>query len=238
MFLVNYWLSNLVYEIVLVLYQIADAGRIHPVRERALRSLASTVDYVEARMPNALGFGTAKALLAYAINETNVHGHYLEFGVFSGGSIRYLAKLRRDQTFHGFDSFQGLPESWAGTRLQRSTFSKGGKAPRVPRNVTLHKGWFSKTLPLWRETFEGPLAFVHIDCDLYSSTADIFSELGDRLQPGSVIVFDEYFNYPNWQEHEFKAWQEFVASHGVRYEYLAYARYQVAVRVTQMTGHD
>jgi len=46
-----------------------------------------------------------------------------------------------------------------------------------------------------------------------------------------VIVFDEYFNYPNWERHEFKAWQEFVTRHALTYQYLAFARQQVAVRI-------
>ena len=29
-----------------------------------------------------------------------------------------------------------------------------------------------------------------------------------------MIVFDEYFNYPGWRGHEFKAFQEFVAETG------------------------
>jgi hypothetical protein len=49
--------------------------------------------------------------------------------------------------------------------------------------------------------------------------------------PGTVILFDEYFNFPNWEQHEYKAFQEFVASHGVTYTYLGFARQQVAVRV-------
>ena len=49
--------------------------------------------------------------------------------------------------------------------------------------------------------------------------------------PGTVIVFDEYLNYPGWQNHEFKAFQEFVKANNVRYTYLGYARQQVAVRI-------
>jgi hypothetical protein len=49
-------------------------------------------------------------------------------------------------------------------------------------------------------------------------------------------VFDEYFNYPGWQQHEFKAWQEFVAASGLSYEYLGLVRnnQQVAVRITSI----
>jgi hypothetical protein len=32
----------------------------------------------------------------------------------------------------------------------------------------------------------------------------------NRLASGSVIVFDEYFNYPGWKVHEFKAFQDDV----------------------------
>ena len=74
-------------------------------------------------------------------------------------------------------------------------------------------------------------AFVHIDCDIYSSTRDIFRALAPRIVVGTVLVFDEYFNYPDWQQHEFKAFQEFVAAHRVSHEYLAYSRIQVVVRI-------
>jgi hypothetical protein len=52
---------------------------------------------------------------------------------------------------------------------------------------------------------------------------------------GTVIVFDEYFNYPGWENHEFKAFQEFVEQTNLKYEYLAYNRRheQVAVKITR-----
>jgi len=234
MLVTNFRLKYLLYKIVLAWYQLLDTGRLHPVRERAIRALAKSVDYIEEHMPDALGFDTQKQILAYSVSETKVSGHYLEFGVFSGGTIRYLARLRPEQAFHGFDSFEGLPEAWSGFNLGRSAFAKGGRMPRVPRNVTLHKGWFSETLPKWRQEFGGPVAFVHVDCDLYSSTRDVLDQLADRLQAGTVIVFDEYFNYPNWERHEFKAWQEFVEQHQVQFDYLAYARQQVAVRINRI----
>jgi hypothetical protein len=236
MLITNFRLKYVLYRVVLAGYQLLDTGRLHPVRERAIRALNTTVDYVEEHMPNALGFETQRELLAYSVSATTVPGHFLEFGVYTGGTIRYLARLKRSQTFHGFDSFEGLPEDWGGFSLGRSAFSKKGKLPRVPLNVVLHKGWFSETLPPWKEQFGGSIAFMHVDCDLYSSTVDIFETLADRLQPGTVIVFDEYFNYPNWERHEFKAWSEFTKKYNVRYEYLAYARQQVTIRVLEINA--
>ena len=52
-------------------------------------------------------------------------------------------------------------------------------------------------------------SFIHIDCDLYASTKTILDNLDKKIKPGTVILFDEYFNYPSWKKHEFKAWQEF-----------------------------
>ena len=236
MLVTNFRLKYLLYRLVLAGYQLLDTGRLHPVRERAARALQDTVDYIDAHMGEAVGYETQKELLDVALSETQLSGHYLEFGVFNGGTIRYLARRRPGVTYHGFDSFEGLPEAWGGFSLGRRAFSRNGQLPRVPPNVVLHKGWFSETIPAWCGTISGPVAFIHIDCDLYSSTTDIFNGLLDRLQPGTVILFDEYFNYAGWRNHEFKAWQEFVTSHNVEYDYLAYARQQVLVRIREIGG--
>jgi len=61
---------------------------------------------------------------------------------------------------------------------------------------------------------------MNVDCDLYSSTKDIFEAAADRVQPGTVIVFDEYVMNPNWRRDEYRAFQEAVAEHGWSYRYL------------------
>jgi len=77
---------------------------------------------------------------------------------------------------------------------------------------------------------------VHVDCDLYSAARTVLSLLAERIVPGTVIVFDEYFNFPNWEQHEYKAFREFAAEHAVTYRYLAFARQQVAVRIESIGG--
>lgn len=231
MLVTNFRLKYLLYRVVLGGFQLFDTGRLHPVRERAIRALASSVDYIDAHMPDALGFETQRELLDYALQMAHASGHFLEFGVFSGGTIRYIARRRPETTIHGFDSFEGLPEAWGGFGLAQRAFTRHGRLPRVPGNVVLHKGWFNATIPSWCRDIAGPVAFLHIDCDLYSSTVDIFDGLAERLQPGTVILFDEYFNYPGWERHEFKAWKEFVAAKSIDYDYLGYARQQAAVRI-------
>jgi hypothetical protein len=229
MLVTNFRLKLALYRIMCGLYQVADVARIHPMRERSLRALARTVDYVDQKMPDALGFEAQRDLIEYALGAAETDGHYMEFGVFTGGTIRFMARRIRPRVIHGFDSFEGLPERWSGFSLGRAAFHRGGRLPRVPGNVRLHRGWFDATLPEWLKNNPGPIAFIHVDCDLYSSTRTILTLLADRIVPSTIILFDEYFNYPNWEQHEYKAFQEFVAERKLGYRYLGFARQQVAV---------
>jgi len=231
MLITNFRLKYLLYKIVCGAYQLADTGRIHPMRERALRALQRSVDYIESAMPDALGLESQRELIDYSLQAVGIEGHYLEFGVFTGGTIRYMARRIGRRTIHGFDSFEGLPEAWSGFNLGGKAFDREGRLPRVPDNVVLHRGYFDASLPKWLNEHPGPIAFMHLDCDLYSSTKTILKLTAPRLVPGTVILFDEYFNFPNWEQHEFKAFQEFVAEHRVKYTYLAFARQQAAVRI-------
>jgi hypothetical protein len=172
-----------------------------------------------------------------ASGRARLDGLYLEFGVHSGRTITHLARTNPNRTIHGFDSFDGLPEPWTGYSLAKGAFRRGGP-PAVPDNVRLHVGWFADTLPGFVASHDGPVAFLHVDSDLYSSAVTVLDALADRIEPGTVIVFNEYFNYPNWQRHEFKAFQEFCAAHDVRYEYLCWAQYEVALEITSIRTPD
>jgi Methyltransferase domain len=231
MLVTNFKLKYVIYKIVCAFYQVGDVGRIHPMRERSLRALHRTVDYIDRAMFDAVGFDSPSEVLAFAIDAAKIEGHYLEFGVFTGGTIRFIAGKIPGHIIHGFDSFQGLPDDWSGYNLGRRAFDMRGRLPKVPSNVRLHRGWFEDTIRPWLDENPGPVAFIHVDCDLYTSTRTIFTLLAERIVPGTVILFDEYFNYPNWEQHEFKAFQEFVTERAVRYRYLGFSRQQVAVRV-------
>jgi len=217
-------------------YELADVGRMHPMRERSVRALQRSLDYVERAMPDALGFDTRRDLIGFSLSTVKIEGHYLEFGVFTGGTVRFIARRIGGRVVHGFDSFEGLPEAWSGFNLGKGAFDMRGRLPRVPKNVRLHRGWFEDSLPAWLTANPGAVAFVHVDCDLYSAARTVLTLLADRIVPGTVIVFDEYFNFPNWEQHEYKAFQEFAAEHSVKYRYLAFARQQVAVCIESIGG--
>ena len=195
-----------------------------------------TLDYIKANMPDAPFFEKHPQLVKYALDQTDRKGLYLEFGVGRGKSMRWIAP-EVDGIAHGFDSFDGIQERWNGSPV--GAFAQK-KMPKVPDNVELHVGYFDATLPGFLEAHTDSIAFLHVDCDLYSSTVTIFDQLGNRLQPGAIVLFDEYYNFHRWQQHEFRAFQEFVEVSGLTYEYIAFSvtGQQVAVRILSNPTHS
>jgi tetratricopeptide (TPR) repeat protein len=165
-----------------------------------------------------------------ALEAARPAGLILEFGVRFGTSIRQIARLAA-QEVHGFDSFEGLPERWHGEA--QGAYSTGGVLPAVPDNVRLHAGWFEDTLPRFLAQHAEPVRFANIDCDLYSSARTVLRYLAPRVGPGTVLAFDEYLGYEQWREDEFRAFQEALAEHGWRYEYLCCSFFtkQAVVRI-------
>ncbi len=194
-----------------------------------LEAKKDTLAYLKEHMAKAPYFVEHKQLMRHVVSQVDLPGLLLEFGVARGRSIRWIAS-QTERTVNGFDSFKGIPEYWAGNPA--GTFARP-KLPRVPENVELHVGLFGDTLPGFMQKNPDPIAFLHVDCDLYSSTRTIFEFVGERLQPGAIILFDDYYNYPGWRDNEHKAFQEFVANSGMQYEYIAYSvtGEQVATRI-------
>ena len=198
------------------------------------RAAAASADYIETHLDEALLFPTREQVWDYALAQAKLEGLYAEFGVFAGHSINHMAAVvqKRGATIHGFDSFEGLKEDWHGTWFRAGDFDLGGVLPKVLPNVKLVKGWFDATVPAFLAGHPGtPFAFIHLDADTYESTALVLSLLGERIVPGTVIVFDEYLGFPNWQRGEYRAWQQFVETQGLRYRYLAFGNTPVAVIV-------
>jgi predicted O-methyltransferase YrrM len=198
------------------------------------RGCQDAAAYVAEHMQGVPRFDDRAQLLDHLVTlAAGQAGDLLEFGVAGGVSLRQLAGALPERRVFGFDSFQGLPEDWYLT-VKRGAYAARAEKIRPPPNVTLVPGWFEDSLPAFLGGYEGEIALIHIDCDLYSSTTTVLSALAPLIRPGCLLEFDEYMNYGGWRDHEFKAWQEFVAARGVRYDYLGYTRRgsQCAVRVT------
>ncbi len=200
-----------------------------------LQFLAAAIgssQYVVRHMAKAKRVEDAFGLLKFAIDNMTLDGLVVEFGVCSGNTINHIASLLPAQKIYGFDSFEGLPEEW------RPGFGKGAFArptlPTVLNNVDLVVGLFDRTLPAFLYTHtDQEVALLHVDCDLYSSTQLIFNQLKNRIVPGTIIVFDEYYNFPGWEMHEFRAFKEFVELNRIHYDYIGLVpgHQQVAIRI-------
>mgnify|MGYP003136444142 FL=1 len=155
-------------------------------------------------------------------NSTMKNGLWLEFGVYSGITINSIARIAKHREIFGFDSFLGLPEVWRG--MPTDVFNRDGVTPDVESNVTLISGWFNDTIPKFlSENKSDYISFLHIDCDIYSSTTEVFNNFYDKIKKGTVILFDELYNYPEWRDHEFKALMEFTEKYDKKFDVIAYA---------------
>jgi len=151
---------------------------------------------------------------------------WAEFGVAGGQSATYfLTAATPFTTFHLFDSYLGLPEEWDfnGDINHIGRYAQ----PHPPRiedsRVVWHNGMFADTLPV---ADMGTLDFVHIDCDIYSSTKTVFDHI--QVREGTLILFDEYWGYLDYRNHERKAFLEWSERTGYELEWMGKNRSQAA----------
>lgn len=158
----------------------------------------------------AESFNDSIKILEYALDQSKSTGVALEFGVYSGRTLKVIAKKYPDRTF-GFDSFEGLPEFW------RDGFAEGTfKLNEVPfvEHAFILKGLFQDSLEPFENILMDPISFIHLDADLYSSTKFVLSKLNDLIKPGCIILFDEFMNYPGFECHEYLAFNEWCKEFG------------------------
>ena len=154
----------------------------------------------------------------------NLEGAVVECGVAYGDSIVVFAALAeregKKRKVFGFDSFAGFPEP-----AKEDVSSRNPKAgefgdatlTRVKNQIqkagvpmpTLVKGFVKDTLP----SFNEPIAFLHIDVDLYEPYKDVLNNLYGHVVSGGVIAFDEY-NHMHWPGAK-RAVDEFVAHYSL-----------------------
>lgn len=183
----------------------------------------------EDSKPKPGQFDTFEGCLDAALGMIVDPGLALEFGVSTGGSLRRIvAGMPEGSRVVGFDSFDGLPEAW------REGFDRGMFRASPPEidGAELVIGLYDATLPTWAPDEDDPaIALVHIDCDLYSSTRTVLEHIGPHLKPGALIVFDEFHGYPGWEDHEAKAWGEYVDATGAKWTEFAHGPEQLLIQL-------
>ena len=154
------------------------------------------------------------------------------------------SKFRIDRKIYGLDSFEGLPDGEDHPRWYTNLFKKNHSShPVIAKDIVITPEiieQFFESIELSKPVIiKGfynqinldnikKLALVHIDCDLYSSTKEALNLIKDKLCTGTVILFDDWFNFKADENMgEQKAFNEFLKNNKniKAVEFLRYATF-------------
>lgn len=159
-----------------------------------------------------------------------IEGYYMEFGSHEANTMRMAWRCFGqlfDWHFIAFDSFQGLPEIspidrqeiWQQGKLrtEEEAFIRLCRAAGMPRDrLSTVAGFYDATLTpdLAARLAPRKAAVVYVDCDLYLSTVPVLEFITGFLQPGTVVVFDDWNCFlADPDKGERRAWREFRDRH-------------------------
>lgn len=196
---------------------------LHTNQENRQEGLFGFDKFIEEALKDTVPCRSEAETMLNCLKHCNLDsGICLELGTYLGRTANalgvLLSALSPGTKLYTIDSFEGLPESWR-EGFPRGTFAlTEDLRPQLLPNVEQVTGSFEVAIPallnrLGSEYAKGDkleIAFLHVDCDLYSSTRIAFENLAPHIVSGTVILFDEFGNYPGWQEGEFKAFLEFL----------------------------
>jgi hypothetical protein len=127
----------------------------------------------------------------------DLEGDTAECGVYKGASSYLICRAIRpgSKRHHLFDSFQGLsaPTSvdgayWTVGALQADEHDVLATLDGFD-NFVVHAGWIPER---FHEVADARFSFLHVDVDLYAPTRASIEFFYDRMNPGGVMLFDDY----------------------------------------------
>ncbi len=157
------------------------------------------------------------------VNQNNISGDFVECGVWKGGNLILLSatqeRLGTSRTIYGFDTFTGMvePKKVDVDFRGESTRELMAKTPKIEgennihafasldlvnknltennsKNIKLVKGDVVETL-LNSENLPKQISILRLDTDWYESTKIELEVLYPLLQPGGVLIIDDYGHY-------------------------------------------
>ncbi len=121
-----------------------------------------------------------------------------------------LAHVLPNRTSVLFDSFEGLPDAkridgpaavhWSTSiREHDNCTADEESAHRAMTRLgkpsyEIRPGWFDETIPAYA-TLRRPIAVLRLDGDWYDSTLVCLTHLFPLVQPGGVVLVDDYFDW-------------------------------------------
>lgn len=167
-----------------------------------------------------------------ALENVSLKGHFAEFGVANGITARQIVgSVPKGKKFYLFDSFEGIPEDWT-ERIKKGAYAQTELPVFEEKCVVIKQGLFDDVLPDFVKRVTSKFAFIHIDCDLYSSTISALTNFEQNIGPGTVILFDEIIGIEEAIDHEMKAFDEFIELTGLDYDVIFKSNYsQVCIKI-------
>jgi hypothetical protein len=157
------------------------------------------------------------------VNQNNIAGDFVECGLWKGGNLILLSSLQEqmgtDRLIYGFDTFTGMVQPQASDLdyLGNSAAEMMVKTQKVDGAHSIHafasldlvKNYLfennSKNIKLIQgdvlETLKNPrnlpekIAILRLDTDWYASTKIELEVLYPLLEPGGVLIIDDYGHF-------------------------------------------
>jgi O-methyltransferase len=135
-------------------------------------------------------------LFQLAIMSNEVPGDTAECGAYRGAGSHLICKATQrgdvPRMHFIFDSFHGL----SAPSLHDSSYWRTGdlhcsleEFKRPSARVSIYPGWIPDR---FNEVAHRHFSFVHVDVDLYQPTADSVAFFYPLMNPGGIMVFDDY----------------------------------------------
>lgn len=190
-----------------VLYRMGYSLRREPATKSYFNLYEKYKDYTMVRMDQYID--NLHLVNTYG---SKIKGDIVECGVWRGGMMAAIAEVlgKEDRNYYLFDSFEGLPpakdidgpaaKAWQENKEGASYFNNCSAeidyADTVMKQTgcsySLFKGWFSETLPHFRDK---SIAVLRLDADWYESTVDVLTNLYDQVVEGGLIIIDDYYTW-------------------------------------------
>jgi hypothetical protein len=199
------------------------------------RSIEKSTDYIENYLSEVLIFPSRERLWKYAVTLLEQKSRIIELGVYKGYSINCLADYShmKDIDIWGFDTFEGLTESWFGTSFYPGSYSNDGQLPKTRSTVTLQKGDLSNTLPNFLKANDRKISLIHFDLDSRNITFTALNLLNSVIKDSTLLIFDEYHGFPSFENGEKAAWKDFALQENLSWRYLAFSNQQALIEVSK-----
>jgi hypothetical protein len=143
--------------------------------------------------------------LVETIIRDGIEGDLIECGVWRGGACIFMKAILEThgdtRNVYVADSFKGFPtpkfDMDKGANFLEEPILKVSKEVvesnfeaygLLDDRVQFIEGYFGDTLP----KFEGQLALLRVDGDLFESTTDVLNNLYDKVSRGGFIIIDDF----------------------------------------------